>query len=87
MNIWGGHDEDGMPNFMSRPDYSDNSDYDESEEWDDDNDYAEDSEVEMLQHSYVLRQGLTINILLPANLTSKETDRLSQFICSLPFEE
>lgn len=60
---------------------------DESEEWDDDFDYVEGAEDGMLEHSYVLRQGLTVNFELPENLTSNEAYRLSQFIGSLSFEE
>ena len=60
---------------------------DGSEGWEDDFDYLEDAEDGMLEHSYVLRQGLTVNFELPSNLTSNEAYRLSQFIGTLSFEE
>ena len=41
----------------------------------------------MIFHSYVLRPDLTILIELPADISRNETQRLSQFVDSLSFEE
>ena len=40
--------------------------------------------VESLRHSFHLRPGLQIQFELPADLTGREAERLSQFIQSLP---
>ncbi|UXT56681.1 hypothetical protein FY134_03075 [Agrobacterium fabrum] len=40
--------------------------------------------VESLRHSFHLRPGLQIQFELPADLTPREAERLSQFIQSLP---
>jgi hypothetical protein len=40
---------------------------------------------ESIAHTYALRPGLTVQVSLPADLTRKEADRLSQWITSLPF--
>jgi hypothetical protein len=42
---------------------------------------------ELIEHSYVLRQDLTVIIELPTDLTVNEAKRLSQFIASLSFED
>jgi hypothetical protein len=43
------------------------------------------AEIEMLTHLYRLRMGLTLNLVLPANLTTEEAERLCLFIRSIPF--
>ncbi len=57
------------------------------EDIEEDADDAENAESEMIEHSYVLRQDLTVTFELPADLTRKEASRLSQFVDSLSFEE
>ena len=46
-----------------------------------------DSESELLEHTYWLRPDLSVTIELPADLTQREANRLSQFSDSLSFEE
>ena len=46
-----------------------------------------DGASELLEHTYWLRPDLSIAIELPADLTQRESNRLSQFIDSLSFEE
>jgi hypothetical protein len=43
------------------------------------------AELEMLTHLYRLRMDLTVTLVLPANLTKEEAERLSLLIKSLPF--
>ena len=40
----------------------------------------------LVRHSYRLRQDLTLNLELPADLTAKEAIRLGEFIRTLPFD-
>lgn len=40
--------------------------------------------VDNLEHTFHLRPGLQIRLQLPADLTSREAERLSQFVKSLP---
>jgi hypothetical protein len=42
---------------------------------------------EMISHRYVLRPGLSITIQLPADLTDREAQRISQFVGCLSFED
>ncbi len=42
----GGHDEDGLPNFMSEPGFSDNS-YDDNEEYTEEDEDIDDLEIEV----------------------------------------
>lgn len=44
-------------------------------------------EDELLTHTFNLRPDLVITISLPADLTTKEAERLSLFVKSLPMEE
>ncbi len=37
----------------------------------------------LLEHSYHLRDDLQVSFKLPSDLTSREAERLAQFICSL----
>jgi len=43
--------------------------------------------IVMIEHSYVLREDCTISFELPANLTYRESSRLSEFIGSLSFNK
>ena len=51
-----------------------------------DTDQVEESDSEMLEHSFVLRPDLLINLDLPQDLTTSEAQRLALFITALPFE-
>lgn len=46
-----------------------------------------DSGSELVEHTYWLRPDLSVAIELPADLTQREANRLSQFIDSLSFED
>jgi len=45
------------------------------------------SDEEMIEHTYCLRPELIISFELPTDISLKETQRLSQFVGSLSFEE
>jgi transcriptional regulator with XRE-family HTH domain len=49
-------------------------------------DAASEPSAALLTHAYHLRPSLKVSIDLPADITPKEAERLSQFICSLPVE-
>ena len=42
---------------------------------------------EMIEHTFILRPGLSISIELPADLSRNEAQRLSQFADTLSFQE
>lgn len=44
-------------------------------------------DVELLEHSFVLRPDVVITIELPTDLTRSEANRLAAFIQALPFED
>jgi len=54
----------------------------EAEEMDDDDDELDD---EIIEHVYQLRPGLSVRLNLPADLSTREADRLAAFIKTLPF--
>lgn len=41
----------------------------------------------MITHAYQLRPDITVSLGLPIDLTTKEANRLSEFIKTLPFED
>lgn len=43
-------------------------------------------EVGFLEHTFLLRPNTEIRLQLPADLTTRESERLSEFIKALPFE-
>lgn len=45
------------------------------------------SENGMITHAYQLRPGIAVSLELPANLTTKEANRLAEFIKTLPFDD
>ena len=44
------------------------------------------TEVETTAHTYVLRPGFEVTLLLPMDLSRAEADRLGRFIATLPFD-
>ena len=46
-----------------------------------------DEDVELIEHSFVLRPDLTVSVELPADLTKSEASRLAAFLQALPFED
>lgn len=50
-------------------------------------DTPDDDGEEMLEHSFNLRPDLTVMLKLPENFTTREAERLSGWIKSLPFDE
>ena len=39
-----------------------------------------------IEHTFVLRPGFEVSLILPENLSSREAERLSSFIKTLPFD-
>jgi len=44
-------------------------------------------DVDLIEHSFVLRPDLTVSVELPADLTKSEASRLAAFLQALPFED